>query len=84
MKYILCERAWSQCIVGNRKIAKMSSKIIEVAFFCNIIIFYCFLEFLETPVFFLKILILGQCYTFVHQNCATDPCYVVVLGVHSK
>ena len=51
----------------------MSSKIIEVAFFCNIIIFYCFLEFLETPtVFFLKILILGQCYTFVHQNCATD------------
>ena len=51
----------------------MSSKIIEVAFFCNIIIFYCFLEFLETPtVFFLKIFILGQCYTFVHQNCATD------------
>ena len=51
----------------------MSSKLIEMAFFCNVIIFYCFLELLETPtVFFFKILILGQCYTFVHQNCATD------------
>ena len=51
----------------------MSSKIIEMAFFGNVIIFYCFLELLETPtVFFKKILILGQCYTFVHQNCATD------------
>ena len=73
MKYILCERAWSQCIMGNRKIAEKSSKIIDMAFFCNVIIFYCFLELLETPtVFFLKNLILGQCYTFVHQNCATD------------
>ena len=51
----------------------MSSKIIEMTFFCNVIIFYCFLELLETPtVFFLKKLILGQCYTLVHQNCATD------------
>ena len=44
-----------------------------MAFFGNVIIFYCLLELLETPtVFFKKILILSQCYTFVHQNCATD------------
>ena len=44
-----------------------------MAFFCNVIIFYCFLELLEPPtVFFEKFLILGQCYTFVHKNCATD------------
>ena len=50
----------------------MVSKIIEVAFFCNVIIFYCFLESLETAtVFFKKISILGQCYTFVHQNCTS-------------
>ena len=51
----------------------MFSKIVEMAFFCNVIIFYCFLELLEPPtVFFEKFLILGQCYTFVHKNCATD------------
>ena len=51
----------------------MVSKIVEVAFFCNVIIFYCFLELLETAtVFFKKISILGKCYTFVYQNCATD------------
>ena len=51
----------------------MFSKIVEMAFFGNVIIFYCFLELLKTPtVFFLKKLILGPCYTFVHQNCATD------------
>ena len=39
----------------------MVSKIVEVAFFCNVIIFYCFLELLETAaVFFLKISILGK------------------------
>ena len=51
----------------------MFSKIVDLAFFCNVIIFYCFLELLGTPtVFFEKFLILGQCYTFVHKNCATD------------
>ena len=53
----------------------MFSKIVEMAFFGNAIIFYCFLELLEKPtVFFEKFLILGQCYTFVHENCATDQC----------
>ena len=73
MKYILCERAWSQCIMGNTKIAENVLKNYWDGIFCNVIIFYCFLELLETPtVFFKKILILGQCYTFVHQNSATD------------
>ena len=48
----------------------MVSKIVEVAFFCNVIIFYCFLELLETAaVFFLKISILGKCYTLVSDLC---------------
>ena len=48
----------------------MVSKIVEVAFFCNVIIFYCFLELLETAaVFFLKIAILGKCYTLVSELC---------------
>ena len=66
-----------------------------MAFFCNVIIFYCFLELLETPtVFFKKILISGQCYTFVHQNCATDlmtlrekkkgRCVQTAKGMHVK
>ena len=79
IKYILCERAWLQCIMGNRKMAENVLKYYWDGIFCNVIVFYCFLELVETPtVFFLKNLILGQCYTFVHQNCATDLCFVSV------
>ena len=64
--------------MAKSKIAENVSKIVEIAFFCNVIIFYCFLELLETPTeFFEKNLILGQCYTFVHQNCATDHLFSV-------
>ena len=73
IKYILCERAWSQCIMGNRKMAENVLKYYWDGIFCNVIVLNCFLELVETPtVFFFKNLILGQCYTFVHQNCATD------------
>ena len=64
--------------MGNSKIAENVPKIVEMAFFCNVIIFYCFLELLETPnVFFEKNLILGQCYNFAHQNSATDHLFLV-------
>ena len=64
--------------MANNKIAENVSKIVEIAFFCNVIIFYWVLELLETPTeFFEKNLILGQYYTFVPQNCATDHLFSV-------